>query len=117
MTRCSAAAFGSLKHVDDTWHTFILFIYSLFLSFFVQTTPEEVKTEKKSDQPPQAKKPKVKTKVLELPIENSPQWQLAEDMLNLFVENEVKAAVFTLIPQLRVCACGVLTPLCRASPG
>uniref|UniRef100_A0A665WDP0 Heat shock 70 kDa protein 4-like n=1 Tax=Echeneis naucrates TaxID=173247 RepID=A0A665WDP0_ECHNA len=48
------------------------------------------KSEKKSDQPPQAKKPKVKTKVLELPIENSPQWQLADDMLNLFVENEGK---------------------------
>uniref|UniRef100_A0A673BSK3 Heat shock protein 4b n=1 Tax=Sphaeramia orbicularis TaxID=375764 RepID=A0A673BSK3_9TELE len=51
---------------------------------------EESKSEKKSDQPPQAKKPKVKTKVLELPIENSPQWQLADDMLNLFVENEGK---------------------------
>uniref|UniRef100_A0A8C9XAC7 Heat shock protein 4b n=1 Tax=Sander lucioperca TaxID=283035 RepID=A0A8C9XAC7_SANLU len=51
---------------------------------------EEGKGEKKSDQPPQAKKPKVKTKVLELPIENSPQWQLADDMLNLFVENEGK---------------------------
>uniref|UniRef100_A0A672H1M9 Heat shock 70 kDa protein 4-like n=1 Tax=Salarias fasciatus TaxID=181472 RepID=A0A672H1M9_SALFA len=54
------------------------------------TTPEENKGEKKSDQPPQAKKPKVKTKVLDLPIENSPQWQLADDMLNLFVENEGK---------------------------
>uniref|UniRef100_A0A673C072 Heat shock protein 4b n=1 Tax=Sphaeramia orbicularis TaxID=375764 RepID=A0A673C072_9TELE len=54
------------------------------------TTTEESKSEKKSDQPPQAKKPKVKTKVLELPIENSPQWQLADDMLNLFVENEGK---------------------------
>lgn len=51
---------------------------------------EEGKCEKKSDQPPQAKKPKVKTKLLELPIENSPQWQLADDMLNLFVENEGK---------------------------
>uniref|UniRef100_A0A673JNB2 Heat shock 70 kDa protein 4-like n=1 Tax=Sinocyclocheilus rhinocerous TaxID=307959 RepID=A0A673JNB2_9TELE len=47
-------------------------------------------TEKKSDQPPQAKKAKVKTKVLELPIENNPQWQLANDMLNLFVESEGK---------------------------
>ncbi|XP_056142329.1 heat shock 70 kDa protein 4b [Lampris incognitus] len=56
----------------------------------METTTEEGKTEKKSDQPPQAKKPKVKTKVLELPIENSPQWQLADDMLNLFVENEGK---------------------------
>ncbi|XP_010895430.1 heat shock 70 kDa protein 4b isoform X2 [Esox lucius] len=56
----------------------------------METSTEESKTEKKSDQPPQAKKPKVKTKVLELPIENSPQWQLALDMLNLFVENEGK---------------------------
>uniref|UniRef100_A0A3Q1HJZ1 Heat shock protein 4b n=1 Tax=Anabas testudineus TaxID=64144 RepID=A0A3Q1HJZ1_ANATE len=56
----------------------------------METTTEENKGEKKSDQPPQAKKPKVKTKVLELPIENSPQWQLADDMLNLFVENEGK---------------------------
>ncbi|KAG8004385.1 Heat shock 70 kDa protein 4 [Nibea albiflora] len=55
-----------------------------------ETTTEEGKGEKKSDQPPQAKKPKVKTKVLDLPIENSPQWQLADDMLNLFVENEGK---------------------------
>uniref|UniRef100_A0A3Q3W9V8 Uncharacterized protein n=1 Tax=Mola mola TaxID=94237 RepID=A0A3Q3W9V8_MOLML len=55
-----------------------------------QTAPEEPKGEKKSDQPPQAKKPKVKTKLLDLPIENSPQWQLADDMLNLFVENEGK---------------------------
>uniref|UniRef100_A0A673BSM7 Heat shock protein 4b n=1 Tax=Sphaeramia orbicularis TaxID=375764 RepID=A0A673BSM7_9TELE len=54
------------------------------------TTDFFSKSEKKSDQPPQAKKPKVKTKVLELPIENSPQWQLADDMLNLFVENEGK---------------------------
>nr|XP_040028640.1 heat shock 70 kDa protein 4b [Gasterosteus aculeatus aculeatus] len=56
----------------------------------MDTTTEEGKGEKKSDQPPQAKKPKVKTKVVELPIENSPQWQLADDMLNLFVENEGK---------------------------
>lgn len=56
----------------------------------METSTEENKGEKKSDQPPQAKKPKVKTKVLELPIENNPQWQLANDMLNLFVENEGK---------------------------
>ncbi|XP_055014962.1 heat shock 70 kDa protein 4b [Boleophthalmus pectinirostris] len=56
----------------------------------METTTQENKGEKKSDHPPQAKKPKVKTKVLELPIENSPQWQLAVDMLNLFVENEGK---------------------------
>uniref|UniRef100_A0A8B9K690 Heat shock 70 kDa protein 4-like n=1 Tax=Astyanax mexicanus TaxID=7994 RepID=A0A8B9K690_ASTMX len=51
---------------------------------------ESDEMEKKTDQPPQAKKPKVKTKVLELPIENNPQWQLAIEMLNLFVENEGK---------------------------
>ena len=71
---------------------FIFVIYTSFSLLFLQTTPEEVKTEKKSDQPPQAKKPKVKTKVVELPIENSPQWQLADDMLNLFVENEVNTS-------------------------
>uniref|UniRef100_A0A672MTK8 Heat shock 70 kDa protein 4 n=1 Tax=Sinocyclocheilus grahami TaxID=75366 RepID=A0A672MTK8_SINGR len=57
------------------------------------TSAEEGKQEKKSDQPPQAKKAKVKTKVLELPIENNPQWQLANDMLNLFVESEGKMIV------------------------
>lgn len=56
----------------------------------METSAEEGKQEKKSDQPPQAKKPKVKTKVLDLPIENNPQWQLANDMLNLFVESEGK---------------------------
>lgn len=56
----------------------------------METSTEEGKQEKKSDQPPQAKKPKVKTKVLDLPIENNPQWQLAIDMLNLFVESEGK---------------------------
>uniref|UniRef100_A0A673JSK5 Heat shock 70 kDa protein 4-like n=1 Tax=Sinocyclocheilus rhinocerous TaxID=307959 RepID=A0A673JSK5_9TELE len=55
-----------------------------------KTSAEEGRQEKKSDQPPQAKKAKVKTKVLELPIENNPQWQLANDMLNLFVESEGK---------------------------
>uniref|UniRef100_A0A8C9ST18 Heat shock protein 4b n=1 Tax=Scleropages formosus TaxID=113540 RepID=A0A8C9ST18_SCLFO len=54
------------------------------------TSTEDGKQEKKTDQPPQAKKPKVKTKTVDLPIENSLQWQLANDMLNLFVENEGK---------------------------
>lgn len=31
--------------------------------------------------------------MLDLPIENSPQWQLAVDMLNLFVENEVPVVI------------------------
>ncbi|KAG9351300.1 hypothetical protein JZ751_022544 [Albula glossodonta] len=56
----------------------------------METTTEDGKQEKKTDQPPQAKKPKVKTKAVDLPIENSLHWQLANDMLNLFVENEGK---------------------------
>lgn len=53
-------------------------------------TTEDGKQVKKSDQPPQAKKPKVKTKTVDLPIENSLHWQLPTDALNLFVENEGK---------------------------
>lgn len=60
-----------------------------FLSLLFQTTTEDAKQEKKNDQPPQAKKPKVKTKTVELPIENNLQWQLSSDVLNVFVENEV----------------------------
>ncbi|KAM4620989.1 heat shock 70 kDa protein 4a isoform 1-T1 [Polymixia lowei] len=57
----------------------------------METSTEDGKQqEKKSDQPPQAKKPKVKTKTVELPIENDLHWQLSSDMLNLFVENEGK---------------------------
>lgn len=47
------------------------------------------KQEKKNDQPPQAKKPKVKTKTVELPVQNNLHWQLPTDVLNMFVENEV----------------------------
>lgn len=47
------------------------------------------KQEKKNDQPPQAKKPKVKTKTTELPVQNNLHWQLPTDVLNMFVENEV----------------------------
>lgn len=50
---------------------------------------EDAKEEKKNDLPPQAKKAKVKTKTVELPIESKLQWQLPGDELNLFVENEV----------------------------
>ncbi|KAK2828133.1 hypothetical protein Q5P01_019167 [Channa striata] len=53
-------------------------------------TTEDVKQEKKNDQPPQAKKPKVKTKTVELPIENNLHWQLSSEVLNTFVENEGK---------------------------
>uniref|UniRef100_A0A3B4V8A9 Heat shock protein 4a n=1 Tax=Seriola dumerili TaxID=41447 RepID=A0A3B4V8A9_SERDU len=55
-----------------------------------ETTTEDAKQEKKNDQPPQAKKPKVKTKTVELPIENKSDWQLSSEVLNMFVENEGK---------------------------
>lgn len=47
------------------------------------------KQEKKNDQPPQAKKPKVKTKTVELPVQNNLHCRLPTDVLNMFVENEV----------------------------
>uniref|UniRef100_A0A672GFK5 Heat shock 70 kDa protein 4-like n=1 Tax=Salarias fasciatus TaxID=181472 RepID=A0A672GFK5_SALFA len=52
------------------------------------TSTEDAKQEKKNDQPPQAKKPKVKTKTVELPVENKLHWQLSSEELNMFVENE-----------------------------
>uniref|UniRef100_A0A3B5A6D6 Heat shock 70 kDa protein 4-like n=1 Tax=Stegastes partitus TaxID=144197 RepID=A0A3B5A6D6_9TELE len=55
-----------------------------------ETSTEDAKQEKKNDQPPQAKKPKVKTKTVELPIENNLHWQLSSEELNTFVENEGK---------------------------
>uniref|UniRef100_A0A671SYM3 Heat shock 70 kDa protein 4-like n=1 Tax=Sinocyclocheilus anshuiensis TaxID=1608454 RepID=A0A671SYM3_9TELE len=51
---------------------------------------EDNKQEEKKNEPPQAKKAKVKTKTVDLPIENSLHWQLASETLNLFVENEGK---------------------------
>uniref|UniRef100_A0A665UMR7 Heat shock 70 kDa protein 4-like n=1 Tax=Echeneis naucrates TaxID=173247 RepID=A0A665UMR7_ECHNA len=56
----------------------------------METTTEDTKQDKKNDQPPQAKKPKVKTKMVELPIENNLHWQLSSKVLNMFVENEGK---------------------------
>ncbi|XP_007562090.1 heat shock 70 kDa protein 4a [Poecilia formosa] len=56
----------------------------------METSPEDVKEEKKNDQPPQAKKAKVKTKTVDLPIEGKLQWQLPVEELNTFVENEGK---------------------------
>ncbi|KAE8614561.1 hypothetical protein XENTR_v10008216 [Xenopus tropicalis] len=61
-----------------------------------KTNPDEMETsqpgtkDKKTDQPPQAKKAKVKTSTVDLPIEHYPPWQIGRDMLNLFVENEGK---------------------------
>uniref|UniRef100_A0A1A8FNG3 Heat shock protein 4a n=1 Tax=Nothobranchius korthausae TaxID=1143690 RepID=A0A1A8FNG3_9TELE len=56
----------------------------------METSPEDAKEEKKNDLPPQAKKAKVKTKTVDLPIESKLQGQLSSDELNTFVENEGK---------------------------
>uniref|UniRef100_A0A8C5QBW7 Heat shock protein 105 kDa n=1 Tax=Leptobrachium leishanense TaxID=445787 RepID=A0A8C5QBW7_9ANUR len=45
---------------------------------------------KKSDQPPEAKKPKMKVKNTELPIEANLVWQLGKDLLNMYIESEGK---------------------------
>uniref|UniRef100_A0A8C8CAN1 Heat shock protein 4b n=1 Tax=Oncorhynchus tshawytscha TaxID=74940 RepID=A0A8C8CAN1_ONCTS len=55
---------------------------------FLSQTSEDGKQEK--NHAPSAKKPKVKTKTVELPIENSLHWQLTNDLVNLFMENEGK---------------------------
>ncbi|XP_054830138.1 heat shock protein 105 kDa [Eublepharis macularius] len=53
--------------------------------------PDAGKTsEKKSDQPPEAKKPKIKVKNVELPIEANLVWQLGKDLLNMYIETEGK---------------------------
>uniref|UniRef100_A0A8C3PXB4 Heat shock protein family A (Hsp70) member 4 n=1 Tax=Chrysolophus pictus TaxID=9089 RepID=A0A8C3PXB4_CHRPC len=53
-------------------------------------TSQDDSKDKKVDQPPQAKKAKVKTTTVDLPIENQLVWQIGKDMLNLFIENEGK---------------------------
>ncbi|KAG7464821.1 hypothetical protein MATL_G00169620 [Megalops atlanticus] len=52
-------------------------------------TSSEAGIQEKTEQSPQAK-PKVKTKTVNLPIENRLKCQLASDVLNHFVENEGK---------------------------
>uniref|UniRef100_A0A8D2NL79 Heat shock protein 105 kDa n=1 Tax=Zosterops lateralis melanops TaxID=1220523 RepID=A0A8D2NL79_ZOSLA len=46
--------------------------------------------DKKGDQPPEAKKPKIKVKNVELPIEANLVWQLGKDLLNMYIETEGK---------------------------
>nr|XP_009936440.1 PREDICTED: heat shock protein 105 kDa isoform X2 [Opisthocomus hoazin] len=46
--------------------------------------------ERKGDQPPEAKKPKIKVKNVELPIEANLVWQLGKDLLNMYIETEGK---------------------------
>uniref|UniRef100_A0A3Q2FIH1 Heat shock protein 4a n=1 Tax=Cyprinodon variegatus TaxID=28743 RepID=A0A3Q2FIH1_CYPVA len=66
-----------------------IYLYST-IQYRDNTSPEDAKEEKKNDQPPQAKKAKVKTKTVDLPIEGKLQWQLPAEELNTFVENEGK---------------------------
>ncbi|KAM9782002.1 heat shock 70 kDa protein 4a [Syngnathus typhle] len=54
----------------------------------METATEEGKQDKKNE--PQAKKPKVKTKTVDLPIQPNLYWQMPTDVLNVHVENEGK---------------------------
>lgn len=49
--------------------------------------------EKKVDQPPEAKKPKIKVVNVELPVEANLVWQLGRDLLNMYIETEVSAVL------------------------
>ncbi|KAE8627356.1 hypothetical protein XENTR_v10006955 [Xenopus tropicalis] len=53
-------------------------------------TESDKGNEKKIDQPPEAKKPKMKVKNIDLPIEANLVWQLGKDLLNMYIENEGK---------------------------
>ncbi|XP_065757706.1 heat shock protein 105 kDa isoform X2 [Muntiacus reevesi] len=52
--------------------------------------PDAEANEKKVDQPPEAKKPKIKVVNVELPIEANLVWQLGKDLLNMYIETEGK---------------------------
>ncbi|XP_043547982.1 heat shock protein 105 kDa-like isoform X3 [Chiloscyllium plagiosum] len=45
-------------------------------------------TEKKTDQPPDPKKPKIKLKTINLPIEAKLVWQFGKDLLDMYFEKE-----------------------------
>ncbi|XP_069496056.1 heat shock protein 105 kDa [Ambystoma mexicanum] len=53
-------------------------------------TTRENGIDKKGDHPPEAKKPKIKVKNIELPVEANLVWQLGKDLLNMYIENEGK---------------------------
>ncbi|XP_073476755.1 heat shock 70 kDa protein 4 [Aquarana catesbeiana] len=73
-----------------------------------KSNPEEMETaqatpkDKKMDQPPQAKKAKVKTSTIELPIDHYPPWQIGRDTLNLFLENEGKMVMQDKLEKERI---------------
>ncbi|XP_058526880.1 heat shock protein 105 kDa isoform X3 [Ochotona princeps] len=52
--------------------------------------PDSDANEKKVDQPPEAKKPKIKVVNVELPVEANLVWQLGKDLLNMYIETEGK---------------------------
>ncbi|XP_036157459.1 heat shock protein 105 kDa isoform X3 [Myotis myotis] len=52
--------------------------------------PEAEANEKKVDQPPEAKKPKIKVVNVELPVEANLVYQLGRDLLNMYIETEGK---------------------------
>ncbi|XP_059851962.1 heat shock protein 105 kDa isoform X2 [Delphinus delphis] len=52
--------------------------------------PDAEANEKKVDQPPEAKKPKIKVVNVELPVEANLVWQLGKDLLNMYIETEGK---------------------------
>lgn len=52
--------------------------------------PDSEANEKKVDQPPEAKKPKIKVVNVELPVEANLVWQLGRDLLNMYIETEGK---------------------------
>ena len=69
---------------------FLLFKnYLRIFLFFFFLTPLPKANEKKVDQPPEAKKPKIKVVNVELPIEANLVWQLGKDLLNMYIETEV----------------------------
>ncbi|XP_043929174.1 heat shock protein 105 kDa [Protopterus annectens] len=53
------------------------------------TDPQKV-GETRSDHPPEAKKPKIKVKTVDLPVETTLVWQLEKDLLNMYIETEGK---------------------------
>lgn len=60
-------------------------IFILFIRFYCLPKANE----KKVDQPPEAKKPKIKVVNVELPVEANLVWQLGRDLLNMYIETEV----------------------------
>ena len=64
--------------------------FSFFFFFFFTPLPKA--NEKKVDQPPEAKKPKIKVVNVELPVEANLVWQLGKDLLNMYIETEVSTS-------------------------